>query len=106
MTLLEKLKAAHAASTQGEWLARGIIIEDSKHPSRGVCRVYKWPEMSANAQAITLMHNNGELLLRAVDLLEKAADSLEDLQQDFDVNDNGTLAEAKVLLRKFNKEVA
>ena len=78
MTKLEELKAAYAASTPGEWVSKDDHAPNMAAVGTGVTGWLGLAQMfgdtqkeaNANAQFITLAHNNMAALLEAVERLE------------------------------------
>lgn len=90
MTKLEELKAAYAASTQGEWVAPGFNSQGGEvacllanHDGlRLVSGNFKRPD----AKFIALAHNLMPTLLEAIDLLETVSSARACQDHEFDVD--------------------
>ena len=77
MTKIEELKAAYAASTPGEWVSKDDHAPNMAAVGTGVAGWLGLAQMfgdtqkeaNANAQFITLAHNNMAALLEAAEML-------------------------------------
>jgi hypothetical protein len=81
MNTIDKLKAAHAAATPGEWVVEprhSVFGSVGTVHGRMICLMYQQSgDEKTNAEFIALAHNHMPDLLEAVELLDVALHALE-----------------------------